>query len=142
MFDLGFVSTSSLRPVDILKSAKYTDITLVCGASKIRAHKIMLSACSPYFDEFFMRDRKCTEIILDIDFEDLLCIVLYMYQGKIVIPAERKAALIKTARLFGVDIEDKNIHSISHRMEFLKSRALSAISLIDFKCMISFFSLQ
>lgn len=124
MLELAFASTFPLRPVDILKSAKYTDITLICGASKIRAHKIMLSACSPYFDEFFMRDRKCTEIVLDLHFEDLLCIVLYIYQGKIVIPVERKAALIRTARLFGVAIEEENIHSVSNRMEFLKGRAL------------------
>lgn len=102
------IASPKLTPVEISKMGKFTNVILVCGASKIRAHKCVL-ASSRYFEEFFRRDKTCTEMVMDIDFEDLKCIVLFMYQGRIVIPMERRASLIKCARMFGVDIEDKNI---------------------------------
>lgn len=110
------IATPKLSPVEILKLGKFTDVTLVCGASKIRAHKCVLLA-SRYFAELFKRDKTCTEIALDIDFEDLKCIVVYMYQGRIVIPAERRASFIKIAGMFYVTIEDENILSVATRME-------------------------
>lgn len=102
------IASPRLTPVEILKLGKFTDVSLVCGDSKIRAHKCVL-ASSRYFEEFFKRDKTCTEMVMHIDFEDLKCIVLFMYQGRIVIPMERRTSLIKCARMFGVPIEDENI---------------------------------
>lgn len=111
------VADLNILPVEILKSAKYTDFTLICGDSKIRAHKIVLAVRSSYFQEYFKRNEKATEVVLDDDFEDLKCIILYMYQGVIVIPADRKASFLELGKKFSVHIDEKNIFDVRTRME-------------------------
>lgn len=34
----------------LLDSQKLTDVTLFAGGKSLKAHKVVLSACSPYFD--------------------------------------------------------------------------------------------
>lgn len=131
------IASPKLTPLGILELDKFTDVTLVCGASKIRAHKCVLRV-SGYFDEFFKRNKTCTEIVLDIDFEDLKCIIVYMYQGRIVIPVERRESFMKYARMFDVAIEANNIVSVDTRMEkvFGNGEAFTCVqcSSIDFNC--------
>lgn len=31
----------------------FTDVTIACEGQKLQAHKVVLSACSPYFKELF-----------------------------------------------------------------------------------------
>ena len=38
---------------NLRKDEELVDITLCCEGKKIKAHRMMLSACSPYFRELF-----------------------------------------------------------------------------------------
>lgn len=111
------VANLNILPVEMLKLAKYADVTLICGTSKIRAHRIVLAVRSTYFQEYFKRHGKATEIVLDVDFDDLKCIILYMYQGVIVIPGDRKASFLKIAKQFNVSIDEKKMFDVKTRME-------------------------
>lgn len=106
-----------ILPVEILKSAKFTDVTLICGESKIGAHRIVLAARSGYFQEYFKRNPQATEITLDADFDDLKCILLYLYQGVIVIRADRRASFLQLAKQLSVTIDEKNMFEVRTRME-------------------------
>lgn len=104
-------------PIDFLKLAKFTDFTLICGDATIRAHRILLAVRSNYFQEYFKRNQTAKEIVLDVDFDDLILIILYMYQGVIVIPVDRKASFLELAQQFNVNINVKNIFAVRTRME-------------------------
>jgi len=41
----------------------FVDVTLACDGQRLKAHKVVLSACSPYFKELF---KVCNDILLQI----------------------------------------------------------------------------
>lgn len=111
------VENLNISLVEILMSAKFTDVTLRCGESKLKAHKVLLAVRSQYFEDYFKRNGMVTEIELKVNFEDLKSIILYMYQGVIVIPVDRKASFLELAKLFSVNISEINIFGVRTRME-------------------------
>ena len=51
-----FDSYTSKTFRDLLSSQEYTDVTLVCDDDDvIRAHKVILSACSPFFSRILKK---------------------------------------------------------------------------------------
>ncbi|CAK1603096.1 unnamed protein product [Parnassius mnemosyne] len=57
------------------------DVTLCCDGGKIRAHKMLLSACSSYFKEIF-KENPCQHPVIifrNFKFEDLNAIINFMY---------------------------------------------------------------
>lgn len=101
---------------EFLKLNKFTDVTLVCGASELRAHKAVLSAGSLYFDKYFRKYGNADEIVLDVDVVDMKCILLYIYQGVIVFPAKRKKSFLKLANRFQVNIKANQIFDVGSRL--------------------------
>lgn len=80
------------------------DVTLSCEGKKIRAHKVLLSACSPYFRDVF-KDNPCQHPVIvfkNVRFEDLLAIVEFMYQGEVSVAQESLTSFINTAELLSV----------------------------------------
>lgn len=58
------------------------DVTLYCDGGKIKAHKILLSACSLYFKDIF-KENPCKHpvvIFRNVKYEDLYNIVLFIYK--------------------------------------------------------------
>ncbi|CAB3250046.1 unnamed protein product [Arctia plantaginis] len=60
------------------------DVTLCCDGGKIKAHKMLLSACSTYFKQIF-KENPCQHPVIifrNFKFEDLNAIVNFMYHGE------------------------------------------------------------
>lgn len=59
------------------------DVTLACDGSSIKAHKIVLSACSNYFKELFLANpcKHPIVILKDIKINEMRAIVDFMYKG-------------------------------------------------------------
>lgn len=68
---------------DLLRSENdLVDVTLWCEGRKLRAHKILLSACSTYFRDVF-KDNPCKHPVIifkNVKFDDLLAIIQFMYK--------------------------------------------------------------
>lgn len=111
------LTSPHILPVEILKAAKFTDVTVICGESKLSAHRVVLAARSGYFQEYFKRNPQATEIKLDANFDDLKCIILYLYQGVIVICADRRASFLQLAKQLSITIDEKNMFAVRTRME-------------------------
>ena len=65
----------------------FVDVTLVCeGGAEIRAHKLILSACSDFFRTLLKRTPPSPSnpviVLWDISHADLQHILRYMYNGK------------------------------------------------------------
>lgn len=69
----------------LLSNGSFVDVTLACEGSSLKAHKMVLSACSPFFEEIFI-DNPCKHpvvIMRDIKLLDLKAIIEFMYKGEV-----------------------------------------------------------
>lgn len=101
----------------LLQNESFVDVTLVCDGHSIKAHKIVLSACSPYFQDLFF-ENPCKHpviIMLDIKWPVLKAAVDFMYKGEInvcqdqISPLLRVAEMLKIRGLADVNGNDKEI---------------------------------
>ncbi|XP_067007246.1 protein bric-a-brac 2 isoform X2 [Anabrus simplex] len=80
------------------------DVTLSCEGKRIRAHKMLLSACSTYFRDLF-KENPCQHpvvIFRNVKFEDLVALVDFMYQGEVNVVQEQLGSFLTTAELLAV----------------------------------------
>ncbi len=84
----------------LLQNESFVDVTLACAdGHSVKAHKMVLSACSPYFQSLFY-DNPCKHpivIMKDIKWNELKAAVEFMYRGEINICQEQIGPLLKVA---------------------------------------------
>lgn len=81
----------------LLQQNSLVDVTLVCADRSLRAHKVVLSACSPFFEKVF-NDTPCkhpTIVLKDYQRWVVQAIIDFMYRGEISVPQERLSQLIQ-----------------------------------------------
>lgn len=91
------------------------DVTLCCDGGKIRAHKMLLSACSNYFKQIF-KENPCQHPVIifrNFKYEDLNAIINFMYHGEVNIFQEQLESFLITAELLEVkgltdNVEDES----------------------------------
>uniref|UniRef100_A0A1A9WS60 BTB domain-containing protein n=1 Tax=Glossina brevipalpis TaxID=37001 RepID=A0A1A9WS60_9MUSC len=87
-----------MRSFDALLQTKtLVDVTLVCAETSIRAHKMVLSACSPFFQRVFA-DTPCKHPVIVLkDFRGWVvqAIIDFMYRGEISVPQQRLQTLMQ-----------------------------------------------
>lgn len=106
----------------LLQAETLVDVTLVCAETSVRAHKVVLSACSPFFQRIFSENPCKHPVIVLKDFSgwEVQAIVDFMYKGEISVIQEQLQSLIKAAESlqvrglanqdqFGVDKESTAI---------------------------------
>ncbi len=96
-----------LEQISVLrKTNELCDVVLNVGASKIRAHKIILSASSPYFRAMFcseLAESKQQEItIKDIDEYAMEILIDYCYTSKITVDEKSVQTVLPAACLLQV----------------------------------------
>ncbi|KAF2904866.1 hypothetical protein ILUMI_01308 [Ignelater luminosus] len=83
----------------LLQSESFVDVTLACDGHSVKAHKMVLSACSPYFQSLFF-DNPCQHpivIMRDIKWPELKAAVEFMYKGEINVSQEQIGPLLRVA---------------------------------------------
>lgn len=91
------------------------DVTLCCDGGKIRAHRMLLSACSNYFKQIF-KENPCQHPVIifrNFKYEDLNAIINFMYHGEVNIFQEQLESFLITAELLEVkgltdNVEDES----------------------------------
>lgn len=65
----------------------------------MKAHKVVLSACSPFFESIFVENpcKHPVVILKDIRYVDLKALVEFMYKGEVNVVQEQLPSLLKTA---------------------------------------------
>ncbi|XP_046396281.1 longitudinals lacking protein, isoforms H/M/V isoform X5 [Ischnura elegans] len=83
----------------LLESETLVDVTLAAEGQYLKAHKVVLSACSQYFQELLCHHLEKHPIIIlkDVTFQELKALIDYMYRGEVNVSQEQLSALIKTA---------------------------------------------
>lgn len=88
----------------LLQDEQFVDVTLSCDGYAVKAHKMVLSACSPYFQSIF-NENPCQHpivIMRDIRWTELQPIVEFMYKGEINVSQDQIEPLLKVAQLLKV----------------------------------------
>ncbi|XP_019766191.1 longitudinals lacking protein, isoforms H/M/V isoform X7 [Dendroctonus ponderosae] len=83
----------------LLEHEKLVDCTLAAEGKLLKAHKVVLSACSPYFETLLSRhyDKHPILILKDVKFQELKAMMDYMYRGEVNISQDQLGALLKAA---------------------------------------------
>ncbi|XP_060534636.1 longitudinals lacking protein, isoforms H/M/V-like isoform X1 [Cylas formicarius] len=83
----------------LLENGTLVDCTLAAEGKFLNAHKVVLSACSPYFEALLSRhyDKHPILILKDVKFQELKAMMDYMYRGEVNISQDQLAALLKAA---------------------------------------------
>ncbi|XP_046623323.1 uncharacterized protein LOC124306598 isoform X2 [Neodiprion virginianus] len=103
----------------LLERQAYCDVTLACEGQTLRAHKVVLSACSTYFDTILSEyaERDPIVIMRDVKFADIKVLVDFMYKGEINIDHTRLSSLLKTAE----DLHIKGLAEVSWRSDSVQN---------------------
>ncbi|XP_077506948.1 uncharacterized protein LOC144116128 [Amblyomma americanum] len=80
------------------------DVTLACEGLSLKAHKMVLSAISPFFQALFAENPCKHPIVIlnDMRYMDLKAIVEFMYRGEVNVSQDDLMALLKTAETLKV----------------------------------------
>ena len=74
----------------LYQTEAFCDVTLACDNTSIKCHKMILSACSSYFQTLFM-ENTCEHPIVflkDIKIGEVRAILDYMYKGEVNVAQE------------------------------------------------------
>ena len=98
----------------LLAKENLVDVTLTCDGKKIKCHRVVLSAASPYFEDLFSDEKATSPSIIflkGVKFDDLEAIVQFMYCGEVNVHQEQLASLLKVAeelKVRGLADEEEN----------------------------------
>uniref|UniRef100_T1GZ00 BTB domain-containing protein n=1 Tax=Megaselia scalaris TaxID=36166 RepID=T1GZ00_MEGSC len=67
------------------KDEKMVDVTIAAGGKIFKAHKLVLSVCSPYFQQIFLENPSSHPILLmaDVESNHMAGLLDFMYSGQV-----------------------------------------------------------
>ncbi|XP_018334886.1 protein tramtrack, beta isoform [Agrilus planipennis] len=83
----------------LLHDESFVDVTLAVEGQLLRAHKMVLSACSPYFQALFVNhpDKHPIVILKDVPYNDMRSLLDFMYRGEVSVDQDRLTAFLRVA---------------------------------------------
>ncbi|XP_014286743.1 protein bric-a-brac 1 isoform X2 [Halyomorpha halys] len=83
----------------LLNNEQFVDVTLACEGRSIKCHKVMLSACSSYFEELLSQNPCQHPIVFmrDLKFWEVQALVEFMYSGEVNVAQEKLPSLLAAA---------------------------------------------
>ncbi|KAK3913353.1 Broad-complex core protein isoform 6 [Frankliniella fusca] len=82
----------------------FVDVTIACDGKSLKAHRVVLSACSPYFREL-LKSTPCKHpviVLQDVAFADLDALVEFIYHGEVNVHQRNLTSFLKTAEVLRV----------------------------------------
>ena len=88
----------------------FFDVTLACDDEQIQAHKVILSACSPFFKTILKRNRHEHPLLYlkGVKYADLVAVLDFMYHGEVNVAQEELSTFLGIA-------EDLKIKGLSQK---------------------------
>ncbi|KAK2727340.1 hypothetical protein QYM36_007992 [Artemia franciscana] len=107
-----------LSAFELLRNQEdFVDVTLSCDGKQVKAHKVVLSACSSYFQKI-LKENPCQHpiiILKDVPIIDLKSLVHFMYHGQVMVEQERIPRLLNTAQVLQVRglCDVRSVHNLN-----------------------------
>ncbi|XP_075990574.1 uncharacterized protein LOC142986159 isoform X1 [Anticarsia gemmatalis] len=88
----------------LLNTQTLVDVTLAADGKQLLAHKVVLSACSTYFQSLFVDNPSPHPIVIlkDVTYADLRTMVDFMYCGEVNVTEEQLPKVLDTAKLLKI----------------------------------------
>ncbi|KAJ9574752.1 hypothetical protein L9F63_008066, partial [Diploptera punctata] len=110
---------------NLLTNSTLVDVTLAAEGKHLQAHKVVLSACSTYFQSLF-QSSPCQHpivILKDVKYNDLKTMVDFMYYGEVNVSQDQLPAILKTAEMLKIkglaEMPESNIAGSVHMSKSL-----------------------
>ncbi|CAG9859874.1 unnamed protein product [Phyllotreta striolata] len=104
----------------------FTDVTIACDGQRLQAHKVVLSACSPFFKELF-KTNPCPHPIIfmrDVEAQHITSLMEFMYAGEVNIAQTNLSTFLKTAeslKIRGLTDTASDIHKKDTQVDCYKN---------------------
>ena len=94
-----FEANISVAFKEIREEKDFFDVTLACDDSQIQAHKVILSACSPFFRNVLRRNPHQHPLLYlkGVKYQDLVSVLNFMYNGEVNVAQEELNTFLSVA---------------------------------------------
>jgi len=94
-----FESNISVAFRELREEKDFFDVTLACDDSQIQAHKVILSACSPFFRNVLRRNPHQHPLLYlkGVKYQELLSVLNFMYMGEVNVAQEELNSFLAVA---------------------------------------------
>lgn len=95
-----FESNISVAFRELREEKDFFDVTLACDdSSQVQAHKVILSACSPFFRQILRRNPHQHPLLYlkGVKYKELLAVLNFMYQGEVNVAQEELNSFLVVA---------------------------------------------
>jgi len=84
---------------ELREDKDFFDITLACDDEQVEAHKVILSACSPFFRTVLKRNKHQHPLVYlkGVRYTDLLSVLNFMYHGEVNVAQEELNSFLAVA---------------------------------------------
>ncbi|XP_043211669.1 B-cell CLL/lymphoma 6 member B protein-like [Amphibalanus amphitrite] len=90
--------------MELRKNESYVDVTLVCRGGQIKAHRLLLSSCSPLLERLLAANQEpeATLILPDLQISCVRSLIEYVYTGEISVADCEIDGLVEAATILQV----------------------------------------
>jgi len=94
-----FETNISVAFRELREEKDFFDVTLACDDSQIQAHKVILSACSPFFRNVLRRNPHQHPLLYlkGVKYKELLSVLNFMYMGEVNVAQEELNSFLSVA---------------------------------------------
>ena len=94
-----FESNISVAFRELRDDKDFFDVTLACDEDQIQAHKVILSACSPFFRSVLRKNPHAHPLLYlkGVKFGDLQSVLNFMYHGEVNVAQEELNSFLAVA---------------------------------------------
>jgi len=123
-----FESNISVAFREIREEKDFFDCTLSCGSRQIQAHKLILSACSPFFRSILRQNPHQHPLLYlkGVEFTDLQAVLNFMYHGEVNVAQEELNSFLSVAEDLKVKGLTQNNSEVSTNNEQSKPQKTKA----------------
>jgi len=129
-----FETNISVAFRELREEKDFFDVTLACDDSQIQAHKVILSACSPFFRNVLRRNPHQHPLLYlkGVKYKELLSVLNFMYMGEVNVAQEELNSFLSVAedlRVKGLTQNNANSETAaSSKVNLPKSEPLKQIN--------------
>jgi len=94
-----FESNISVAFRELREEKDFFDVTLACDDNQVQAHKVILSACSPWFRNVLRKNPHQHPLLYlkGVKYQELISVLNFMYQGEVNVAQEELNSFLAVA---------------------------------------------